>query len=77
MISVIAGAFANWLMLYYVFSFWYDINKIRGVDPRAQAAIWAGGIMAAFIIVGVTPVGEAFFAGRKGAAAPPEKKRKL
>ena len=73
MISVIAGAFANWLMLYYVFSFWYDINKIRGVDPRAQAAIWAGGIMAAFIIVGVTPVGEAFFRWTQGCRRPTRK----
>ena len=60
-------------MLYYFFSFWYDINKVRNVDPRVQAAIWAGGIMAAFIIVGITPVGEAFFRWTQGCRRPTRK----
>lgn len=68
--AIAAGAFANWFMLYAVFSLWFDTTGNNTSSPHLYAAVWALGLMGVFAGVALTPIGENFFRWIHGCGRP-------
>lgn len=69
-VAIVAGAIANWVMLGFAFSLWFELTKNTTSNPTLHAALWAFGTMAVFAGVALTPVGEGVFRLLNGCRRP-------
>ena len=68
--AILAGAAANWVVLFIGFTIWYNLTEQTALNPAVYAAAWALGLIGVFAGVGLTPAGEAFFRLLQGCRRP-------